>query len=635
MNLAQLAIEKRAVTYFVAFLLLTGGVSSFFQLGQLEDPDFTVKTGMVFTQYPGASPEEVELEVTDLVESAIQELPQLDSLYSESRAGLSLITVDIKQEYWADRLPQVWDELRKKVRDIHSELPPGAENPVVMDDFSFVYGFVLAVTGDGFTPEELYEYAKSLRKDLSLVSGVSRAEYWGEPAKVIYVDAPQSQLAALGLSAENVAATLRQQNMVVDAGWMDVGGLRFRVAPTGSFQTPEDIGRLEIRGTTLEALATVLVAPGAGDASASMMSTLERTAASTESLIRIEDIGTVREGLLEPPPWEMRWDGDYAIGISLANVAGGNIVDTGRGLDRRLEELIQDLPVGIEVHKVSWQSDLVTDAINAFMVNLAEAVAIVLVVLALAMGWRMGVIIGTALIQTILGTFILMAIFGIDLQRMSLGALVIALGMMVDNAIVVSDGIYSALQRGRDAREASIEVVGKNSGPLLFATLVAVMACYPIFASQADAGEYCRTLFTVVAISLLLSWLVAMTLTPIQCIDMLKVEPAKEGEDPYDTGMYRWFRWQLERAIRARFFFVGAMVGLLALAVVGFGGVRQMFSPTPRAPRSWSTTGRLRRPGSRRFPSSCGRSRRGSWRARTSRTSLSSWARGRPASTCR
>ena len=179
MNLARLAIEKRAVTYFVVFLLVAGGVSSFFQLGQLEDPDFTVKTGVVFTKYPGASPKEVELEVTDLVESAIQELPQLDSLYSESRAGLSLITVDIKAEYWADRLPQVWDELRKKVRDIHSELPPGAEKPVVMDDFSFVYGFVLAVTGDGFTPEELYEHAKSLRKDLSLVPGVSRAEYWG------------------------------------------------------------------------------------------------------------------------------------------------------------------------------------------------------------------------------------------------------------------------------------------------------------------------------------------------------------------------------------------------------------------------------------------------------------------------
>ena len=199
MGITQFIVNRKMVAYFMAVLLLVGGVFSFTKLGQLEDPDFTVKTGMVVTRYPGASAAEVELEVTDRIEKAIQELPQLDSLYSESRAELSLITVDIKAEYWSDRLPQVWDELRKKVRDIHSELPPGAEKPVVMDDFSFVYGFVLALTGDGFTPEELYEHAKSLRKDLSLVTGVSRAEFWGEPTKVIYLDAAQSQLAALGL----------------------------------------------------------------------------------------------------------------------------------------------------------------------------------------------------------------------------------------------------------------------------------------------------------------------------------------------------------------------------------------------------------------------------------------------------
>ncbi len=579
MNLAAIALEKRAVTYFFVFLLAVGGVASFLQLGQLEDPAFTVKTAVVVTEYPGASPEEVELEVTNRIEKAIQELPQLDDIYSISREGVSVITVDIKQEYWSDRLPQVWDEMRKKIRDIVPQLPPGAGEPDVSDDFNFVYGFVLAVTGDGFTEQELDDSVDALKKDLALVPGVSRAELWGTPTRVVYVDASQAQLSELGLTPVNVAATLAQQNMVLDAGSVDVAGVRVRVAPTGAFTSPEDIGDLVIRGTTLEGIMSASVAPGVGTTSAAELSEARRAAASTGDLIRIRDIATVRRGSLEPPPWIMRLNGQDAQAIYLANVAGGNIVDTGRALDQRLDELVRDLPIGIEVHKIAWQSDLVTEAINAFMVNLGEAIAIVLVVLTLAMGWRMGVIIGSALVFTILGTFLVMFIAGIDLQRMSLGALVIALGMMVDNAIVVSDGIYTRLQKGMEPTQAAIDSAAGAAWPLLGATIVAVMAFYPIFASQADAGEYCRTLFSVVAVSLVLSWLIAMTLTPVQCVDMLKVEQKEGDEDPYGGAMYLRFRGLLAGAIRARFAFIGGMVALLVVAVISFGGVRQMFFP--------------------------------------------------------
>ncbi|MDJ0851916.1 MAG: efflux RND transporter permease subunit [Myxococcota bacterium] len=570
MNLGAVAIEKRVVVYFSVFILAVGGVASFFQLGQLEDPDFTVKTAVVTTRYPGASPLEVELEVTDRVERALQELTQLDSLYSESRAGLSLITVDIKPEYWADRLPQVWDELRNKVGDVEAELPPGAEAPIVSDDFSFVYGFVLAVTGDGFSLEELEHFVKSLRKDLALVPGVSRAELWGNPYKVIYVDTSLAQLATLGLTPENIALTLRDQNLVVDAGSIDYQNRRFRVAPTGAFTSPDEIGDLAVTASIAGKVATILPDDGSDS---------DPGVTPTGEIVRIRDVATVSAGLYQPPPWEMRVGGEPAIGISLANVAGGNVVETGRNLDRRLDELVADLPIGIEVHKVAWQSDLVTDSIQGFLFNLVQAIGIVLVVLTVPMGWRMGVIIGSALVLTILGTFILMSVFEIDLQRMSLGALVIALGMMVDNAIVVADGIFARMQRGMDRKQAAIEVTGSQAWPLLGATLVAVMAFYPIFASTADAGEYCRTLFSVVGIALLLSWLVAMTITPLQSMDLLVVDEGAKEADAYGGRLYTVFRSLLKSALRQRLPFVGAMVGLLVASVVGFGGVEQMFFP--------------------------------------------------------
>jgi multidrug efflux pump subunit AcrB len=581
-SLTEFAIEKRAVSYFAIFILGVGGAAAFSSLGQLEDPDFSVKTALVVTQYPGASPHEVELEVTDRIEKAIQEMPQIKDLYSTSTAGVSTVRVDILDEYWADRLPQVWDELRNKVDDVAASLPPGAGAPQVIDDFSFVYGFVLAVTGDGFSKAELDDYIDLIRKELALVPGVARAEPWGIPDKVVYVDASQAQLSELNMTGENIAATLAQQNMVVDAGHVDVQSLRYRIAPTGEFRSADEIGELQIRPTLADVLTNLATAP-AGDAPAS-------DRGRSDELIRIRDIATITQTTLEPPRWEMRWNGQYAQGISLANITGGNIVDTGRALDARLAELVENLPVGIEVHKVAWQSDLVATSVREFLVNLIQAIVIVLAVLTIPMGWRMGVIIGGALLFTILGTFLVMAILGIDLHRMSLGALVIALGMMVDNAIVVSDGIFARLQGGMDRKRAAIESATSTAWPLLGATVVAVMAFYPIFASTANAGEYCRTLFTVVAISLLLSWLIAMTLTPLQCMDMLKVEAGKAGQDAYGGRFYQTFRRQLAAVIRARLLFMGA---------TGDPGAVRLGAP--RAPGGVAARERARR-GRRRLP---------------------------------
>ena len=559
MSLPAQAIERSVLTNFLVILLVVGGVAAYLDLGRLEDPDFTIKTGVIMTQYPGASAEEVELEVTDRIELALQEMPELDNLYSLSRAGLSIIKVDIEEVYWADRLPQVWDIMRNKIGDIQPSLPARSLPPVIMDDFSFVYGFVLAVTGDGFSYAELEDYVDFLKKDLSLVDGVARVELWGVQPKVIYLDISEAQVAALGITMEDILLTLASQNAVVPAGYVEVPDRRLRLEVTGEFDSPEEIGKLQIRRSLLD-IARNAAAQGVEDRRPTQER--DRVVGSTgEELVRIEDIATVRTGYLEPPLTEMRFNGERALAISLANVAGGNVVQTGRNIDRR-------------------QSDEVNASINAFIINLVEAVLIVLVVITLAMGWRMGVVIGSALILTILGTFIAMALMGIELQRVSLGALVVALGMMVDNSIVVADGMAVRLGKGMDAKSAAIESASVPAWPLLGATFVAVMAFYPVFASPTGAGEYAQTLFLVVGISLLISWVISLTVTPLQCISMIKPPPeGAELEDPYGARGFVAFRGILEWCLRRRALTALALVAVLVFSIANIGRVSQQFFP--------------------------------------------------------
>lgn len=392
MNLASLAIEKRAVTYFTVLILFVGGIGSFMTLGWLEDPEFTVKTAAIVTPYPGASAKEVELEVTDRIEQAIQEMPQLKELYSISRAGLSIVRVDIKPEYGSKKLPQVWDEMRSKIKDINPLLPPGAGEPDIGDDFGFVYGFLLALTSSGFTDAELERYAKQLKKELSVVPGVARVSLWGVRHQAVYVNISQQQLTQLGLTPAALQLTLTQQNVVVDAGSIDSQGQRFRIAPTGAFSSPEEIGELTFNASIGSEMVRLIKSPTQTDRPGATGPT------PFQSLVKLRDVATIESGYLEPPMTLMRHNGKPAIAIALANVAGVNIVDVGKRIDMRLAELMQEIPVGVEVERISWQSYIVDQSIRDFMISLAEAVAIVLVVLALPMGWRMGVIIGSGLI---------------------------------------------------------------------------------------------------------------------------------------------------------------------------------------------------------------------------------------------
>ncbi|MFQ5728753.1 MAG: efflux RND transporter permease subunit [Waddliaceae bacterium] len=578
------AIENRAVTYFVVAIMFFGGIASFFSLGQLEDPVFTIKTAVINTKYPGASPEEVELEVTDPLEKAIQELTQLKKIYSTSKAGESMIKVDIKDEYWSEKLPQIWDELRKKIRDASEKLPPGVETPVVSDDFGFVYGFLLAITGDGFSPREIEYYADALKKELSLIKGVSRVELWGAQPQVVYVDVSEQKLKELGVSGTTIIDTLSKQNMVVDSGGTDVDTTRFRISPTGEFARPEDIGELTLRPSSLDVISQLVSPTG-------HLSTAQAETGSSggSDFLKLKDLATIRRGYKEPPITMMRYDGKPALAIQIAGADDANIVEVGRRIDKRLKELTALLPVGVEYHKVAWQSDLVDESIQSFLINLVQAILIVLAVLIIPSGFRMGFIIGFDLIITILATFIFLSIEGIPLQRMSLGALIIAMGMMVDNAIVVSDNIAVKLRQGMDRTQAAIESVTSSAYPLFAATMVAVMAFYPIYASTAGAGEYCNTLFSVVAASLTISWLVAMFVTPVQCLDLLPdPEPSQgkgEKKDEFDTPFFNRFRKLLSRLIRVRFLTIGVMGGMLFISVFCFGFVKQMFFPDSSRPQ--------------------------------------------------
>lgn len=410
-------------------LLILGGAKSFYDLGKLEDPEFTVKTAVIATPYPGAGPERVEKEVTERIEIALQEVAEIDFVESVSRAGLSIVKIEVKAEYWSDRLPQIWDEVRRKVRRVENELPIGALRPEINDDFGNVYGFVLAVTGDGYMYKQLEEHTENLKRKLSLVEGVARIDFWGKRDRSIYLKVSESRLAELGLNAHDIQRALSLQDSST---------------PSGSVYYDERSARIEISGAvdTIEQIKDL---------------TLGNLRDGDASLIQIREIAEVVEGFVEPTMQTMRYNGREAIGLAISSVPSENIVELGKRLESQIKTLEQEIPVGVELNKVAWQAEEVTAAINVFVSSLIQAIIIVLVVITLFMGWRMGIIIGTALLLTISGTLIVMNALGIDLQRMSLGALVIALGMMVDNAIVVGDGMAIRLRRGMGRSDAAID----------------------------------------------------------------------------------------------------------------------------------------------------------------------------------
>ncbi|MFI4912129.1 MAG: efflux RND transporter permease subunit [Sedimentisphaeraceae bacterium JB056] len=548
MNPAVFALRKRTVMVVMTLMAIGGGIWAFGNLGQLEDPNFTIKTALVATSYPGASPSEVEEEVTDVIEEAIQQMGQVKEIYSTSQEGLSIVYVDMKDEFLAGELPQIWDELRRKVNDCQGLLPPGAGPSIVNDDFGDVYGVYFALTGEGHSYAELKDYADSIKKELLFCHDVAKIDFWGLRQEVIYVEFDRSKIAELGVSPQQIYSTIQNQNIVQQSGQVDVDKEYMRITPTGDFESEQVIADLYV--------------------------------GSSDSLVRLGDIANIYRDYVDPPRNVMRFNGKKCIGIGISTVDGGNVVTMGQAVKEKLKQLEPEIPEGMKLNPIYYQSEIVTKSVDNFVINLVEAVVIVVVLLMLFMGWQSGCLIGVILLLTILCTFIGMLIMDIDLQKISLGALILALGMLVDNAIVVADGILVRVEKGESREEAAVDVVRDTMWPLLGATFVAVLAFAAIGFAPGNVGEFCRSLFYVMAISLLTSWVLAVTVTPLFCVWFLKIPDVEEGFNPYDKKMFRMYRGLLHHTIKHRYITVAITVGILVLAMAGFKSIPKAFFPS-------------------------------------------------------
>ncbi len=546
-NLGLYAVRYKVVTLVFSLLIVLGGMFSFLHIGRLEDPEFTIKEAVIYTQYPGASARQVELEVTEPIETAIQQLKQLKEVRSISRAGVSIIFAETLEIYDKHNLPQVWDELRRKVGSVNGQLPPGCGQPLVNDDFGDVYGVLFAVTGDGYDKMQLKEYAKDLRRELLTCTDVGRIDFWGFPREAVFIEIDRAKLSQLGVRPDTIFSIIASQNRVTPAGAVPVGGEYISLRITGDYNAIEDIGNQLI-------------------------------SSSEGRMIRLKEVARIRHDTITPADELMRYNGKEAVGIGISTVSGGNVIAMGKAIDKRLKALATNTPLGITVHTITSQSKIVEKAVSGFVTNLISAVAIVILLLVVFMGWREGLVIGFVLILTILATLMVMKASGITLQRISLGALIIALGMLVDNAIVITEGIIIRLRRGMDREQAADQSVKETMWPLLGATVIAILAFAAISLSKDMTGEWLASLFQVICISLGLSWFFAITTVPCFCVMVL---PAAQIQDK-ETRSRRFFTWYkaiVAKAIDHRWLTIAGVTGLLALAMWGFGHVKQDFMP--------------------------------------------------------
>ena len=560
MNPGEFSVKNNRMVLMAMAMAIVGGLIAYLNMGRLEDPEFTIKTALIITPYPGASAEEVAQEVSNPIESACQRLGQLDYVTSESTRGRSLVSVRIKARYDKNSLPQVWDELRRKVADVQSQLPPAVRGQsMVIDDFGDVYGIFLAVTGEGFSYPEQRRYVEFLRRELLQVPGVKSIALFGEQREVVFLEISRQRLAQLRLNEELIYSKLQERNIAADGGRIRVGDEHIPLDPTGAFASADDMLELVIGSDQ------------------------------TGRQLRLRDIATVQRGDQDPPRRLLRYDGKLAIGLGISTVPGGNVVKMGQAIRQKLDQIKSNQPIGMEIGEINFQPEAVAQATSEFMFNLGKAVTIVFVVLIFTMGRKTGLIIGLVLFITIMATFLVMYMKGdLLMERISLGALIIALCMLTDNAIIVIEGIKVGIESGRKKIEVVREVVAENQWPLFGATAIGVIAFAAIGLSQDSTGEYTNSLFWVILIALSLSWVSSVTVTPVLSYMMFKPvagSGASESSDPYKGLAFRIYRKLLILALRFRWAVV--ILCLLAFVAAGFGfrKVDQSFFPPATRPQ--------------------------------------------------
>jgi multidrug efflux pump subunit AcrB len=560
MNPAEFTIQNKLLAALVILITLGAGWSAYQTMPRFEDPEFTIRTAIVSVTYPGASPQEVAEEVVKPLETAIQQLQEVDSINSTVKAGRAELSVDIKYAFSKNRadLQMVWTKLRNKIADAKNRLPPETGPVSVNDDFGDVYGFIYLITGDGFSPNDLRRYAESLRDDVLQIENVAKVAILGTRQEAIFLEVSQSAVDRMGIAVEKVMGQLSQQNTVSSSGDLVVGGRRLLLTPTGKLDS-------------VDALKSLPVGRGAGG-----------------GLVYLGDIASISRGYREPVGQIIRYKGQPALAFGISAVLGTNVVEVGAAIEKALAESVSRRPLGIELHEYYQQGTVVDASIRNFVVNVVAALVIVILTLLIFMGLRSAVVIGLILLLTVAATLAIMNASGIPMHRISLGALIIALGMMVDNAIVVTEGILVGVQAGRKRLEVAAEVVKQTIWPLLGGTLVGVLAFAPIGFAPGSTAEYTNHLFWVILISLLCSWVFAITLTPLFCFlgfsSMEKPGPAT-GKTVKATPSASLYERVMTVALSHRRWVMAATLLVFAASLWAFQFVKQSFFPASTTPQ--------------------------------------------------
>ncbi|MGD1885699.1 MAG: efflux RND transporter permease subunit [Cohaesibacteraceae bacterium] len=551
MHVARTFIDRPLYTWLIILGCLFGGIWGFSSLGRLEDPAFTIKTAVVVTQYPGASAEQVAEEVTEPLESSIQLMDELDYVRSVNFPGLSRFSVEVQDSFAGVDLPAIWSDLRNKVGNAARNLPSGTSEPQGDDGFGDVFGLIYAVTAPGFTDAEILELSTFLRREILTVDGVASVDLDGLPEEAVYVDVQPALAVNQAIAPQSIVGAISSYNAVQPAGAIS-----------------EDLLRLPIQGPNdtdgVSAVSSLTLGVG-GEG------------------VDLSDFTEISRQPVPNPAKIIRHNGERAFTLGVAGLATENIVEIGHMVDAKLAELDSSIPYGVTITSIYEQHIVVEEASNGFLVNLSMSVAIVVVVLALAMGWRAAIVVGTTLLLTVVGTLFFMAIFSIEMERISLGALIIAMGMLVANAIVVAEGMQVAMQRGKNSRDAADEAAGKTQIPLLGATVIGIMAFAGIGLSPDSTGEFMFSLFAVIGISLLLSWVLALSVTPLLGHYVFK-QGSEDAADAYSGPLFKLYGRFLGLAIRLRWITVLLLIAVTVVCYAGFGQIRQQFFPDSNTP---------------------------------------------------
>lgn len=549
MKLVKYFLSKKPVTILLLVLVLAGGLLAYVKMGKLEDAPFTIKQALVLTPYPGASPSEVQSQVTDVLEESIQALGELYYLKTENRAGLSKITVYVKKETRADEMQQLWDKLRRKVSDVQSKLPEGAGPSVVNDDFGDVLGVFYGLTGSGHSYRELEDEAKLIKNEILKVKDVAKVEIYGTQTPTIDISVSPSVMARSGITMTDIARAFEAQNKVVDAGGIDVGSNRLRIESTGNFYSLDDIRNLTIVSRTGEHF-------------------------------RLADITRIEESYQTPASNLMRINGQPAVGIAISTVPTGNVVDMAAAVKESLQQMSGSMPEGFELVTLYDQGYESAVANQGFILNLIISVLTVVAILLFFIGFKNGLLIGSGLVFSIFATLIVMLCTDIALQRMSLAAIIIAMGMLVDNAIVVSDSALVNMQRGMRKRVAIMRACSSTALPLLAATVIAILTFLPIYFSPHITGELLSSLVIVIGVSLMFSWVFALTQTPFFIQEFVRRPRPEELKSAlFDGKYYNMFRRSLHWVIKHRYATIACMVLLLVLSAWSFKFIPKVFVP--------------------------------------------------------